>query len=259
MPRSCSAKAEASRSTTPTRSAARPPTSRPQSIAARRRCARSMRRRRKSASVDSDQQHGRRRARGATAVFSPRAAEPRPRSRAHQLPQPRVSDPGSSPASLSRGRRARAVALRRARFASEYTNDTLALGGHTWRLSGHALTRDGAPAADIAIGVIGDAGGAAPATLAAIGRLRGKLDAAKVDVVVVLGGSARPAPTSRRPSAPSRPTRHGRWSRCPAISSPPWPTPTQSPRCARAARRSSTLASHAGSSSVVRRSRPSQE
>jgi len=67
-------------------------------------------------------------------------------------------------------------------------DETLALGGHSWKLAAHALTREGAASADLAIGVIGDAGGAAPATLAAIGRLRGKLDAAKVDIVVVLGG-----------------------------------------------------------------------
>ena len=38
------------------------------------------------------------------------------------------------------------------------------------------------------IGVIADAGGAAPVTLAALGRLRAKLDAAHVDVVIALGG-----------------------------------------------------------------------
>ncbi len=66
--------------------------------------------------------------------------------------------------------------------------ETLTLGGHAWTTAGHALTRGG-PAPDVlTIGVIGDAGGARPATLATIGRLRAKLDAAKVDVVLVLGG-----------------------------------------------------------------------
>ena len=66
--------------------------------------------------------------------------------------------------------------------------ETLTVGGHTWTVAGHALTRDGAAPETLSIGVIGDAGGAAPATLAALGRLRSKLDNAKVDVVIVLGG-----------------------------------------------------------------------
>jgi hypothetical protein len=53
-----------------------------------------------------------------------------------------------------------------------------------WTLSAHAMKRD----ADgtLTIGVIADAGGAAPATLAALGRLRAKLD--DVDLVIALGG-----------------------------------------------------------------------
>lgn len=66
--------------------------------------------------------------------------------------------------------------------------ETLTLGGHAWTSAGHALTRAGATPDVVTIGVIGDAGGARPATLAALGRLRAKLDAAKVDVVLVLGG-----------------------------------------------------------------------
>jgi hypothetical protein len=50
-------------------------------------------------------------------------------------------------------------------------------------LAGHAITGSGST-----IGVIADAGGAAPVTLAALGRLRAKLDAEHVDVVVALGG-----------------------------------------------------------------------
>jgi hypothetical protein len=62
------------------------------------------------------------------------------------------------------------------------------VGGHTWRLAAHALTRDGAPPDALAIGVVADAAGGAPPTLAALGRLRAKLDAAHVDVVLALGG-----------------------------------------------------------------------
>lgn len=53
-----------------------------------------------------------------------------------------------------------------------------------WKLSAHVMKRD----ADgtMTIGVIADAGGAAPATLAALGRLRAKLD--NVDLVIALGG-----------------------------------------------------------------------
>jgi hypothetical protein len=54
-----------------------------------------------------------------------------------------------------------------------------------WSASGRTLTETGGGAA---IGVIADAGGSAPTTLAAIGRLRAQLDAAHVDVVVSLGG-----------------------------------------------------------------------
>lgn len=63
-------------------------------------------------------------------------------------------------------------------------DQTLEVGGRTWRLAGHTLARSGA--GDVAIGVIADAAGAAPATLAALGRLRRKL--ARVDLVVSLGG-----------------------------------------------------------------------
>lgn len=56
------------------------------------------------------------------------------------------------------------------------------LGG--WTLSGHTMKRE--KNGTITIGVIADAGGAAPATMAAIGRLRAKLD--DVDLVIALGG-----------------------------------------------------------------------
>jgi hypothetical protein len=63
-------------------------------------------------------------------------------------------------------------------------DEQLELGGHTWRLAGHAMLLDGKGA--VTIGVIADAGGAAPATLAALGRLRTQL--ASADLVVSLGG-----------------------------------------------------------------------
>ena len=53
-----------------------------------------------------------------------------------------------------------------------------------WKLTGHTMRREEAGA--ITIGVIADAGGAAPQTLAALGRLRTKLD--DVDLVLALGG-----------------------------------------------------------------------
>ena len=63
-------------------------------------------------------------------------------------------------------------------------DETLQLGDRTWKLAGHAVTYSGT--SPVAIGVIADAGGAAPATIAALGRLRSLLDA--VDVVIALGG-----------------------------------------------------------------------
>ena len=55
-----------------------------------------------------------------------------------------------------------------------------------WQLGAHAMTRD--EGGTITIGVIADAGGAAPQTMAALGRLRAKLDG--VDLVLALGGMA---------------------------------------------------------------------
>ena len=63
---------------------------------------------------------------------------------------------------------------------------TLEVAGHTWKLAGHVAARE--PQGDVVIGVIADAGGAAPATLATLGRLRAKLEAAKPTVVITLGG-----------------------------------------------------------------------
>lgn len=56
-----------------------------------------------------------------------------------------------------------------------------------WQLADHGITRTGEHA-ELVVGVIADAGGAAPKTLAALGRLRAQLEDAHVDVVVALGG-----------------------------------------------------------------------
>lgn len=53
-----------------------------------------------------------------------------------------------------------------------------------WKLDGRVMSRGGD--GDIVIGAIADAGGAAPSTIAAMGRLREKLG--KADVVLALGG-----------------------------------------------------------------------
>jgi hypothetical protein len=58
-----------------------------------------------------------------------------------------------------------------------------------WRLRGHALVREGAqPAQPTTIAVVADAGGASPRTIASLGQLRARLDAAGPDLVVTLGG-----------------------------------------------------------------------
>ena len=67
--------------------------------------------------------------------------------------------------------------------------ESLAIGGHTWRIAGHALVLDpagGMGDRGVAIGVVADAAGSAPATLAALRRLRDRL--AHVDLMVTLGG-----------------------------------------------------------------------
>jgi hypothetical protein len=62
--------------------------------------------------------------------------------------------------------------------------ETLAVGKREWKLAGGTMRLAGGGA--ITIGVIADAGGSAPGTLAAIGALRGKL--AGADLVLALGG-----------------------------------------------------------------------
>jgi hypothetical protein len=66
--------------------------------------------------------------------------------------------------------------------------ETLVTGGHRWQLAGRVMALDGPGADELSIGVIADAAGSAPATLAALGRLRARLD--QVDLVISLGGMA---------------------------------------------------------------------
>lgn len=66
-------------------------------------------------------------------------------------------------------------------------DEQLATGGRHWKLSGHSLARTDNDVW-IVIGVVADAGDAAPATLAALGGLRAQLDGEKPDVVLALGG-----------------------------------------------------------------------
>ncbi|HEU0031729.1 MAG TPA: hypothetical protein VFQ53_13925 [Kofleriaceae bacterium] len=63
-------------------------------------------------------------------------------------------------------------------------DETLKAGEHSWQLAGHTMTLAGS--GTISIGVVADAGGSAPATLAAIGRVRTQLE--DVDLVLALGG-----------------------------------------------------------------------
>lgn len=62
-----------------------------------------------------------------------------------------------------------------------------------WKLAGNALALDSKDK-DITIAVIADAGGADPKTLAALGRLRAKLDEAHADLVLALGGMGTTQP-----------------------------------------------------------------
>ena len=63
-------------------------------------------------------------------------------------------------------------------------DETLATGTRTWQLGAHVMKL--ATPGDVAIGVIADAAGSAPATLAALGRLRARFG--RVDLVLSLGG-----------------------------------------------------------------------
>ncbi|HET9992626.1 MAG TPA: hypothetical protein VFQ65_29030 [Kofleriaceae bacterium] len=62
--------------------------------------------------------------------------------------------------------------------------------GKGWELTGHSLKHGG----DLVIGIVADAGGADPKTLAALGRLRAKLDEAHAELVLALGGMGTTQP-----------------------------------------------------------------
>lgn len=70
--------------------------------------------------------------------------------------------------------------------------EALTLGAATWTVSGHTLERTGADD-EVVIGVVADAAGSAPGTIAALGRLRAAFERAHVDVVLTLGGMGRSA------------------------------------------------------------------
>src|ERR1700710_2973529 len=57
-----------------------------------------------------------------------------------------------------------------------------------WKLVGSSLQHDNDKDHDLVIGVVADAGGDDPKTLAALGRLRARLDEAHADLVLALGG-----------------------------------------------------------------------
>lgn len=63
--------------------------------------------------------------------------------------------------------------------------ETLTVGKRAWKLSGRTMALAGDGGA-LVIGVVADAGGAAPRTVAALAALRGKL--AEADLVIALGG-----------------------------------------------------------------------
>ena len=81
----------------------------------------------------------------------------------------------------------------------------------SWTANAHGLEHTGD---DLVLGVIADAGGAGPKTLAALGRLREKIDASHADAIVALGGMGSnehdleatlgvlAAPRSGKPAAP---------------------------------------------------------
>ncbi|MEO6777114.1 MAG: hypothetical protein ABI467_29570 [Kofleriaceae bacterium] len=60
----------------------------------------------------------------------------------------------------------------------------------SWKLEGHALQHE----TNLVIGIVADAGGAAPNTLAALGRLRAKLDEGHAELVLALGGMGTSEP-----------------------------------------------------------------
>ena len=97
--------------------------------------------------------------------------------------------------------------------------EDLTLGPATWRVDGHSLKRTD-PDDELVIGVVADAAGAAPRTIAALGRMRAALEAAKVDLVITLGGMGSDAGRARGDARYARRAgERGPSSRSPAISS----------------------------------------
>jgi len=66
----------------------------------------------------------------------------------------------------------------------ELSSEIVTAGTRRWQLTAHTMAIDAT--GELAIGVIADAAGSAPATLAALGRLRAQLG--HVDLVIALGG-----------------------------------------------------------------------
>ncbi len=62
----------------------------------------------------------------------------------------------------------------------------------SWQVARNTVSHAAAP--QLVIGVVADAGGADPKTLAALGRLRAKLDDEKVELVIALGGMGTTQP-----------------------------------------------------------------
>ncbi len=65
--------------------------------------------------------------------------------------------------------------------------EELKTGERAWRVASQRLERVDTDN-EVVIGVVADAGGAAPRTVAALGRIRAALDTAKADIVLTLGG-----------------------------------------------------------------------
>jgi len=65
--------------------------------------------------------------------------------------------------------------------------EKLEAGNASWTLANHTLARAGGDG-PVVIGVIADAAGAGPRTIAALGRLRAALEAERPDLVIALGG-----------------------------------------------------------------------
>jgi hypothetical protein len=66
-------------------------------------------------------------------------------------------------------------------------DEDLTTGGRTWKTHGNTLRLD-AVGNELVIGVIADAGGASPQTIASLAKLRARLEKEKPDLVLSLGG-----------------------------------------------------------------------